>query len=79
MRPQPPITSGNNRPNADILFNPELVELRQVGVAFNLLSRRVRGAATGFRESISWNRKLALEELARLKRELARVTKERDF
>ena len=51
----------------------------EIGVAPNLLTRWVREAQPGAEKAFPGTGSPRDEELARLKRELARVTKERDF
>ena len=51
----------------------------EIGVAPNLLTRWVREAQPGTKKAFPGTGSPRDEELARLKRELARVTKERDF
>jgi len=51
----------------------------EIGVAPNLLTRWVREAQPGAEKTFPGTGSPRDEELARLKRELARVTKERDF
>jgi transposase len=51
----------------------------EIGVAPNLLTRWVREAQPGTEKAFPGTGSPRDEELARLKRELARVTKERDF
>lgn len=51
----------------------------EIGVGPNVLTRWVREADTGGGKAFSGTGNPRDEEVARLKRELARVTKERDF
>jgi transposase len=51
----------------------------EIGVGPNLLTRWVREAETGGSKAFAGTGSPRDEEMARLKRELARVTKERDF
>ena len=51
----------------------------EIGVAPNLLTRWVRESQPGLENAFPGTGSPRDEELARLKRELARVTKERDF
>jgi len=52
---------------------------QEIGVAPSLLNRWVREAQPGTQKAFPGTGSPRDEELARLKRELARVTKERDF
>ncbi|EPW8907271.1 transposase, partial [Pseudomonas aeruginosa] len=52
---------------------------QEIGVAPSLLNRWVREAQPGMEKAFPGTGSPRDEELARLKRELARVTKERDF
>ena len=52
---------------------------QEIGVAPSLLNRWVREAQPGTEKAFPGTGSPRDEELARLKRELARVTKERDF
>lgn len=52
---------------------------QEIGVAPSLLNRWVREAQPGAEKAFPGTGSPRDEELARLKRELARVTKERDF
>lgn len=52
---------------------------RELGVGANLLTRWKREADAGGQRAFGGTGSARDEEVARLKRELARVTKERDF